>query len=108
MTTYQITLASGLGGFSPSLSDQAGLTIPAANNPGGDPTQSSKQKETRYTVEERFTDVKTVDGLTLPTKYAIHFTEELQNGTTRVYEWDLTAVEVSNNRTLDAKNFQIK
>jgi len=108
MTTYQITLASGLGGFSPSISDQAGLTIPAANNPGGDPTQSSKQKETRYTVEERFTDVKTVDGLTLPTKYAIHFTEELQNGTTRVYEWDLTAVEVSNNRTLDAKNFQIK
>jgi hypothetical protein len=97
-----------LGGFSPSISDQAGLTTPAANNPGADPTQSSKQKETRYTIEERFSDFKTADGLTLPAKYAIHFTEELQNGSTRLYKWDRTANEVSNNRPLDPKNFQVK
>jgi hypothetical protein len=59
-------------------------------------------------VEERFTDFKTTDGLTLPSKYVIHFTEELQNGTTKLYEWDLTADEVSNNRSLDPKNFQVK
>lgn len=108
MTTYTITLASGLGGFAPSLSDQAGLTTPAADNPGADVTQSSKQKETRYTIEERFSDFKTADGLTLPTKYVIHFTEELQNGTTKVYEYDLTADETSNNRPLDPRNFQVK
>jgi hypothetical protein len=84
MTTYTITLASGLGGFAPSLSDQAGLTTPAADNPGADVTQSSKQKETRYTIEERFSDFKTAEGLTLPTKYSMHFTEELQNGMTKV------------------------
>ena len=107
MTTYSITLASGLGGFSPSLSDQSGLTT--SSNPGGaDITQSSKQKETRYTIEERFSDFKTSEGLTLPSKYSIHFTEELQDGTTKVYEWDLTADEISNNRPLDARNFQIK
>lgn len=106
-TTYAITLASGLGGFSPSISDQAGLTT-STNAGGADITQSAKQKETRYTIEERFSDFKTAEGLTLPSKYSIHFTEELQNGTTKVYEWDLTADEISNNRPLDPKNFQIK
>ncbi|MGH9498044.1 MAG: hypothetical protein ACRD3L_02785 [Terriglobales bacterium] len=107
MTTYAITLASGLGGFSPSLSDQSGLTT--SSNPGGaDATQSSKQRETRYTIEERFSDFKTSEGLTLPSKYSIHFTEELGDGTTKVYEWDLTTDEISNNRPLDARNFQVK
>ncbi len=59
-------------------------------------------------MEERFSDFKTAEGLTLPTKYSIHFTEELQNGTTKVYEWDLTADEISNNRPLDPRNFQVK
>ncbi len=106
-TTYAITLASGLGGFQPSISDQAGLTT-STNTGGADVTQSSKQRETRYTIEERFGDFKTAEGLTLPTKYSLHFTEELQNGTTKVYEWDLTADEVSNNQPLDPKNFQVK
>ncbi len=107
MTTYAITLASGLGGYSPSISDQAGLTT--SSNPGGaDVTQSSRQRETRYTIEERFSDFKSGEGLTLPTKYSIHFTEELQNGTTKIHEWDLTVDEISNNRPLDARNFQVK
>jgi len=106
-TTYAITLASGLGGFSPSISDQSGLTT-SSNAGGADITQSSKQRETRYTIEERFNDFKTADGLTLPTKYSIHFTEELQNGTTKVYEWDVTADQISNNQPLDPKNFQVK
>jgi hypothetical protein len=107
MTTYSITLASGLGGSSPSLSDQVGLTSPSTL-PSSDPTQSSKQRETRYTLEERFSDFKTAEGLTLPTKYVIHFTEELQNGSTNVFEWDVTADEVSNNQPLDPKNFLVK
>lgn len=106
-TTYGITLASGLGGFQPSISDQSGLSTPS-NAGGADVTQSSKQNQTRYTIEERFSDFKTAEGLTLPSKYSIHFTEELQNGMTNVYEWDLTADEISNNRTLDPKNFQVK
>jgi hypothetical protein len=106
-TTYSITLSSGLGGFSPSISDQSGLTS-STNAGGADITQSSKQKETRYTIEERFGEFKTTEGLTLPSKYSIHFTEELQNGSTKVYEWDLTTDEVTNNQPLDPKNFQVK
>ena len=108
MTTYAITLASGLGGFSPSTSDQAGLTTAPSSTAGADITQSSRQKETRYTIEERFSDFKTAEGITLPTQYVIHFTEELQNGTTLVYEWDLAADEISNNKPLDPRNFQVK
>ncbi len=108
MTTYAINLASGLGGFSPSTSDQAGLTATPSNTAGSDVTQSSRQKQTRYTIEERFSDFKATEGLTLPTKYVIHFTEELQDGTTNVYEWDLTADEISNNKPLDPRNFQVK
>jgi len=108
MTTYAITLASGLGGFSPSTSDQAGLTTTPSNTAGADVTQSSRQKQTRYTIEELFSDFKTAEGLTLPTKYVIHFTEELQDGTTNVYQWDLTADQVSNNKPLDPRNFQVK
>jgi hypothetical protein len=108
MTTYAVTLSSGLGGFAPSLSDQAGLTTPAPSNPGADVTQSSKQKETRYTIEERFSDFRTSERLTLPTKYVMHFTEELQNGTTKLYEWNVSADEASNNRPLDPRNFQVK
>ena len=94
MTTYAITLASGLA--------------PNAGAGAADVTQSSRQKEIRYTIEERFSDFKIAEGLTLPTKYSIHFTEELQNGTTNIYEWDLSLNEVSNNQSLDPKNFLVK
>jgi hypothetical protein len=93
MTTYSITLASGLA---------------SSNSSASDITKSASQKETRYTIEERFSDFKTNEGLTLPTKYVIHFTEELQNGVTNVMEWNLTADEVSNNTPLDPRNFQVK
>jgi hypothetical protein len=107
LTVYSLTAASGLGGSVLSASDQVGLTTPA-NNPGSDPTQSSRQREIRYTLEERFSEFDATDGLTLPSHYNIHFTEELQNGHTTVYEWDMAATEVSNNMTLDPRNFQIK
>jgi len=92
MTTYSVTLASG-------LAPNSGVT---------DITQTAKQKETRYTIEEQFNDFKTAEGLTLPLKYVIHFTQELQNGTTEVYEWDIAAEQFSNNVGLDPKNFQVK
>jgi hypothetical protein len=107
MTVYSLTAAAGFGTSVPSATDQLGMTSPS-NMPGGDPTQSSKQKEVRYTIEERFSDFKTTDGLTLPEHYTIHFTEELQNGHTTVFEWEITANEVSTNMSLDPRNFLVK
>lgn len=106
-TVYTITLASGLGGSVPSMSDMVGLTTQAGQS-GSDPTRSSKQQQIRYTLEERFSDFNTTDGITLPTHYNIHFTQEAQDGKTTVYEWDVMANEVSENMSLDPRNFQVK
>jgi hypothetical protein len=106
-TVYSITLASGLGSSGLSMTDQVGLTTPGGQS-GSDPTRSSKQQEIRYTLEERFSDFNTTDGITLPSHYNIHFTREAQDGKTAVYEWDMTANEVSENLSLDPRNFQVK
>ncbi len=106
-TVYSIALSTGFGNSVPSLSDQTGLTS-SPPSPGSDPTQSSKQRQIRYTLEERFSDFQTTDGITLPSHYNIHFTQELQSGKTTVYEWDMAATEVSENMTLDPRNFLVK
>jgi hypothetical protein len=93
-TTYEITLASGLA--------------PNGGAGAADVTQSSKQRDTRHMIEERFSDFQTSEGLTLPSKYVIHYTQELQNGTTEVFEWDIAAEKFSTNVALDPKNFEVK
>src|SRR6266550_1489814 len=37
-------------------------------------TDSARQQETRYRIDERFTDFQTVDGLVLPAHYVLQFT----------------------------------
>jgi len=46
--------------------------------------------------------------MTLPTHYSIHFTQELQDGTTSLYEWDATFDRLSQNVALAPRNFQVK
>lgn len=67
---------------------------------------NARQQESRYRIEERFGDFRTVDGLTLPSHYDLRFTEELQNGFTKSLEWDITTTRVLNNVSLDPRNFQ--
>ena len=74
-------------------------------NVGSDITSSSIQREIRYTIEERFKDFKTVNGVTLPSSYSIEYTEELQNGQTRAFQWDMTIGKTTENVGLDPKNF---
>jgi hypothetical protein len=83
-----------------SLTIQAGLA--------GRETSSARLQQIRSRLEERFSDFKTVDGLTLPTQYTIHFTQEQQSGQTIVSEWSLEENDLSNNTPLDPKNFAVK
>jgi hypothetical protein len=71
-------------------------------------TLSARQQPTRYRLEERFDDFKSADGLTLPTRYTIHFTQELQSGRTTVYEWNIQETDIANNTPLDERNFAVK
>lgn len=79
-----------------------------ANNVGATIVDSSKLQPERSTLEERFSDFKTVDGLNLPTHWNIQFTRELPNGSTSVTEWDVKSEQIRHNVGLDPKNFEIR
>jgi hypothetical protein len=68
------------------------LHVPSGSRHGI--TNSAKQQELRFTIEERFIDFQTDKGLTLPRRYDLQYTEELQNGSTRVYDWDMIADKI--------------
>lgn len=93
-TVYTVTSGAGLG-----MADSGNRA---------EETASARQNQTRYRIEEKFGDFKTVDGLTLPSRYNLRFQEELQNGFTKQVEWDITATRVMNNVPVDARNFQIR
>lgn len=86
-TTYAMSITAGMG-----------TTI----------TNSVNQQDIRYTIEERFSDFKAQDGITLPTTYSIEYTQEVQSGNTEVYHWDMTADKILDNVGLDPKNFDTK
>ncbi len=69
---------------------------------------NARQLENRYTLEERFSDFQTDGGLTLPRQYDLQFTQDLQNGTTIVYDWALTANKVLQNPIIPPANFEVK
>jgi hypothetical protein len=122
MTVYTLRVRPGMGYVDPQLS----AAVPANAGPGGDvatgelmsptggvvtdtsETATARQQETRYRLEERFSDFKTVDGLTLPTRYKLHFSQELASGKTTVNEWDIAADQVMDNVNPDPRNFQVK
>ena len=103
-------------------------TVEISPNMSSNITESVYQSQNRYMIEERFSDFQAVDGLTIPTHYRMQYTQEVQSGnsdtgasvagpstthsellgTTRVYDWDMTAEQIRHNLALDAKNFQLK
>ncbi|MGA9496223.1 MAG: hypothetical protein WBV41_10220, partial [Terriglobales bacterium] len=81
---------------------------PGTQGGGTAETAAARQQLTRYRLQEKFSDFKTADGVTLPTHYDIQFTQELQNGKTTLSDWDMKGVDVSNNTPVDARNFEVK
>lgn len=69
---------------------------------------NARQQDIRYTVEERFSDFQAENGITLPRQYDLRFTQELQNGTTTVYDWAMTADKVLQNPNILPANFEVK
>jgi hypothetical protein len=88
LTTYRVTVTSSIG-------------------TGGE-TTSTQQQETRYSLEEHFSDFQTKDGLTLPTHYDLRYTAELSNGFTKNIEWEVRATDIMNNQSIDPRAFEVK
>jgi hypothetical protein len=115
-TIYNYSVSSSItGSSSPGGSSLPGAAstdvggTPSGALPGGNSeTAAARQLPNRYRLQEKFSDFKTVDGVTLPTHYDIQFSQELQGGRTTLSDWDLKGLDVSNNMAVDARNFEVK
>jgi len=78
------------------------LTISA---PMGRTTEeSARQSETRYTLEEWFSDFRTLDDLDLPTQWMVRLTVETGFGNF-MGKWDMTFPRVEHNPSIDPQIF---
>jgi hypothetical protein len=116
LTVYTIRIRAGLGSEDPQLANAVSASPDIG--PGQSPTNSiapetsetrtAHQQETRYRLEERFDGYQAANGLTLPTKYTIHFSQELANGHTTVSEWMINTSQITNGDGVDPRNFEVK
>ena len=112
LTLYTLSVRSQLvqGGQLSGLAvpEMGGQSSPITETTSADAAQAGAQQETRYRVEERFGEFKTVDGLTLPNHYTIQFTQERQGGNTAILVWDTSATRILENITVNPRNFEVK
>lgn len=83
-------------------------TMSQQEGPTGDIRSTPYQREIKYRMEERFSDFRTENGITLPTHYDLQWSQETQNGSTRLFDWDLVASQIVHDVALDPANFEIK
>jgi hypothetical protein len=69
---------------------------------------NAHQQGLHFSLEERFSDFQTENGITLPRQYDLRYSQELQNGSTNVYDWAMTADKVLQNPIIPPANFQEK
>ena len=67
---------------------------------------NAKQQQIQYTIEERFSDFQASNGITLPRHYDLHYTQQLQNGSMKEYEWNMTVDKVLDNAAINPASFQ--
>ena len=63
-------------------------SLSSVRTESGSESGANAIKRDHTTLEERFSDFKTVDGLTMPTHWSLEFTLELPNGVTTISQWD--------------------
>jgi len=80
---------------------------PPTTNVGGELAQARKQPR-RFKVEEQFSEFRTVDGLDLPGHYDLRFTFEGESGFTKSIEWEVRALSIDNNMSIDSRAFEVK
>src|SRR5437868_2215795 len=77
---------------------------------GASETGNARQTESQSRLDEKFSDFKTAEGLTLPTHYVLQYSEELQiraGGGTVVSAWDTKDAAFQQNVSPDPRNFQV-
>lgn len=88
--------------------------------------ENARQLELHYRLEERFADFKSIDNLSLPSRWTIQFSSDRPGGLTgysgnkkaplsneraaptEIYQFDVTETSLSHNIPIDPKNFEVK
>ncbi|WP_109488232.1 hypothetical protein [Occallatibacter savannae] len=83
-------------------------TMSQQEGPTGDIRSTPYQREIKYRMEEQFSEFRTEHGITLPTHYNLQWSQETQNGSTRLFSWDLVASQIVHDVALDPANFEMK
>src|SRR5262249_13384554 len=65
----------------------AGDPQAASRSGEGSDTRSARAGQTRYRIEENFSEFQSIDGLSLPSHYELRFTEELENRSSTTVLW---------------------
>lgn len=73
---------------------------------GGSVDTSARQSETRYRLEEHFSDFREENGLTLPHNYVLSLEILTGNGST-MYEWTMELSQFLVNNEIDPKEFRV-
>jgi hypothetical protein len=84
-TTYKLTLSAPMGRTS---------------------EESARRSESRYTLEEWFSDFRPLDDLDLPTQWTIRLTVDTDFGNF-MGKWDMTFPQIAHNLTIDPQIFAL-
>ncbi|MDA2928807.1 hypothetical protein MYX84_02490 [Acidobacteria bacterium AH-259-O06] len=71
---------------------------------GFEPQESSRQSESRYNLQEWFSNFQTTDGLNLPTQWTIRLSIETGRGT-YLAKWDMIYNQITHNLSIDPQRF---
>ena len=82
-TTYKLTIAAPMGRT---------------------PLESARQSETRFRLEEWFSDFRSTDDLDLPTQWTVRLTLETGRGSF-LAKWDMTFPQITHNPSIDPQIF---
>jgi hypothetical protein len=96
MSTYELTASASVG----AGRDQDQFS-------GHRSSQSASQLPDRYKLEERFSDFRSFDGMTLPFHWTIELTTE-RNQQTSVWQWEVMFSKIAHNQGIDPKVFSLE
>jgi hypothetical protein len=102
-TLYEAHVAGALSNALPNSAGQIDNTTDLE----GRMARSSQQKENRYILEERFSDFRVVNGLTLPANWRIQFTSDV-GARTSIMQWELKFTKTMLNEPINPSVFVMK
>jgi len=111
-TVYSFTMSASLGGGAAGAATQTPGAAPSGDT--GSPqardespeVSAARLQESRYRLEEDFSEFHAVDGVTLPSHWRIRLTTDAS--TSRVWEWQVQFSKIQNNADVGPSTFTIK